>query len=120
VQQVSDSDLGDIFAAAAAILRPHDVSGLQVAVTSLTYVSDTQGKVLWSASRLAPSPHKAGDIVTVPSGILVAGTSVIMSEVVYTYKDPMGVINLAGLGGTYNVSDTYFDRPRRTLAVGKV
>jgi hypothetical protein len=30
------------------------------------------------------------------------------------------VINLAGLGGTYNVSDTYFDRPRRTLAVGKV
>jgi len=113
---LTNNQRDDVFAAADALMTPKDPGSLTVVITSLVY-NNGQATVVWSDGH-RKLPRNVNDIVILPPGILATGTSVIMAEVTYQYLDPMGALHWVGTG-SYNFTDTYYDRPRRAVAVAR-
>jgi Flp pilus assembly protein TadG len=113
---VSTTDMTNIFNAATAILYPYAATASAITVSSL--VDDGKGatKVVWSDTNVkGGSGRTLGSTVTIPPGLVPkgSGTSVIMAEVVYTYSAPITLF----LGGPVTFRDTFYSRPRRSVAV---
>ena len=70
---------------------------------------DSVGKatVAWSNS-LNGTAHTTGSAVTLPAALNVANTSLIWSEVQYTYKPVIGYV----MTGTLTLKDQIYMRPR--------
>jgi len=125
---VADADLINFGQAAKAIMTPYPASELKSSITEV-YVDKTTGvaRVQWSRALTidttgtvtiaATAPHNQGDIVVLPSGLVVAkakGTYVIWSEVSYRYTPAVGYV-VATTGIPFN--DAAFTRPRLALCV---
>jgi Flp pilus assembly protein TadG len=121
---VTDNDLKNFFAASAGILAPYPATPTLSTITEL-YVDPAtlKAKVQWSRAStidaagnvvLGTSSHKSKDIVTVPAGLLVAGSYLIWSEVSYTYVPAVGYL-MAKTGIT--LSDQTYTRPRQSQCV---
>jgi Flp pilus assembly protein TadG len=126
MSSVVNADLVSFGQAAKAIMTPYPPSPLISSVTEV-YVDKTSGvaRVQWSQGlaidasgnvTIAPTPpHKPGDIVALPSTLVVAkGTFVIWSEVSYKYTPVVGYM-LAKTGLTFK--DAAFTRPRQVVCV---
>jgi Flp pilus assembly protein TadG len=104
---VSDADLSEIYQAARVMMQPYDVTDAKLRLTS---VSDNSGnlQVDWSENAnwtsLAP-----GSSVSIPTGIVPAGGSVIMAQVEYEYEGTFGFI----IETERTITDTFYLRPRR-------
>ena len=107
-------------------MAPYAPSPLISSVTEV-YVDQTSGeaRVQWSKGlvidtsgnvTIAPmDPHNPGDVVTLPSTLVVAkGTFVIWGKVSYKYTPAVGYV-MAKTGITFN--DTAYTRPRQVLCV---
>ena len=57
-----------------------------------------------------------GATVTVPSGLITSGGSVILAEINYGYGSPTAKL----ITGTVTMSDTFYARPRRVAQVARV
>jgi Flp pilus assembly protein TadG len=113
--QVANSDITDIFTASSAIMVPYNLTNLTVIVTSV--VADAQGvtKVGWSDAYHGTA-HAVGSTFSVPVGLVQAGGSVIVSEVTYAYATPFGMFVTSGI----NMSDKFYERPRRLNQIPRV
>jgi Flp pilus assembly protein TadG len=109
---VSSSDISNVFSAINSIVYPYPVSGLKIVITSLTYVSATTGKVAWSDAQNATA-RSVNATVTVPSGVITSGGSVILVEVTYPYSSTLAKY----LSSTTNMTSTFYARPRRSTSV---
>jgi Flp pilus assembly protein TadG len=113
---VQDSDLSNFFCAAAGVMTPYvngpcPVPGIQQTITELWINPSLQARVQWSSGS---TPLSAGTIVTIPSGLAVANTYVIYSQVNFLYTPAVGfVMNKSGV----NLSDFAFTRPRLSQCV---
>ena len=114
VTSVSNNDMTNSLNAASAVMSPYSVSNLKVVVTSVTI--DAQGKatVAWSDT-LNGTARSPGATVTLPSALNIPSTSLIWSEVQYTYTPVVGHY----ITGSLTLKDQIYMRPRMSDTVGR-
>ncbi len=107
VQEVKDSDMSNILAAASAVAAPYPTANLSLKISSVKIDGNKRATIAWSEG-LNTTPHVKGDVVTVPSGLLIANTSVIWAEATYNYTPMIGYV----ITGTLPLHDQIYMRPR--------
>jgi Flp pilus assembly protein TadG len=118
VKTVSTSDLQDITSAASSILTPFSTTPLKIVLSSVVADPNNNTKVDWSYATNGASPRAKNSVFTVPAGLTQANSSVIVAEVTYAFTP---LLNLTAFPspGSFNMSRTYFSRPRKSLTVTK-
>jgi Flp pilus assembly protein TadG len=110
-----DKDLvDDIFYVGVGTMRPFPTADLSLRVTSVQSDEDNIPRVIWSRAH-GPGMTKlaAGEDVTVPGNLLVAGDSVVMSEMTYSYETPFKYF----VPNSLVFQDKFYLRPRRTAVI---
>ncbi len=109
---VDTADMTNVFAALSALNYPFSTTGLKVVITSV--IDDGKGgaKVDWSQANTGSGRTK-GTAVTVPTGLITTGGSVILAEVTYSYKPPTNWLVKIPI----SMSNTFYSHPRRVPQV---
>ena len=76
-------------------------------MSQVTIDANSSAKIAWSCT-LNGTKHAVGSTVTLPTALMIAKTSLIWSEVSYSYKPTIGYV----VTGTLNLSDQIYMRPR--------
>lgn len=106
---VCDSEMADAFEALEAIMYPFSGTGMKVTVSSLVDAGNGTVKVAWSDA-LNATERPVDQVVTIPTGLVTDGGSVIMAEVEFTYHSPAPHF----FPTPRPMSDTYYLHPRKT------
>ena len=97
----------NIFNASTSVIQPYDSTKLKLVVSQITIDANSSAKIAWSCTQ-GGTKHAIGSAVTLPSALLAPSTSLIWSEVSYSYKPTIGYV----VTGTLNLSDQIYMRPR--------
>jgi Flp pilus assembly protein TadG len=118
VKTVANADLADITSAATSILAPYPTTPLKIVLTSVVADANNITKACWSYATNGGSARATNSVVSLPTGLTQANSSVIMAEVTYAYKP---LLNLTGYAnpGSFTMSRTFYARPRKSLTVTK-
>jgi Flp pilus assembly protein TadG len=122
---VNDTSLQNVFTAGIAILTPYCAAPSHLQISEIYVDSNLVAKIQWSKAAtvptcvatqatLAPSTRLPGDVVTIPSQLLVARTYLIFSEVTYLYV-PLGIGYV--MKTNLNLGDAAYARPRQVVCV---
>jgi Flp pilus assembly protein TadG len=112
---VCDAEMNDVFAALNAIMYPYPANNnMQIVISSLVDNGNGTVKVAWSDAQNIV-PRAVNSIVAVPNGLVDAGGSVILAEVVYEYSSPVGHL----IHGSMALSDKFYLHPRRTTQIAR-
>ena len=109
---VSSSDMTNVFAALNAIIYPFSSGAAKIVITSVVDNGSGGGKVAWSDAQNG-TPRTVGSAVTVPTGLITTGGSVILAEITYSYVSP----STQFLTGTVTMSNSFYAHPRRSATV---
>lgn len=115
VSSIGNSDMTNALNASAAVMAPFPVGNLKVTVTSVKIDSSGKATVDWSDT-LNGTARAKGSTVTLPTALNVASTSLIWSEVQYTYKPVIGYV----VSGTLTLKDQIYMRPRLSDTISRV
>ena len=115
VSSINNADMTNLLNASSAVIVPYDTSKLKVTVSEITIDNNGTAKIIWSDT-LGGTKRAVGSTVTLPTALNVANTSLIWSEVAYTYKPTIGYV----VTGTLNLSDQIYTRPRVSDSVSRV
>lgn len=112
---VSDADMAEMYQAAFVIMQPLDASTARMRITSIVDDGSGTTTVAWSDAHnmTAKTP---GAPITVPSGIISPGGSVIMAEVEYDYSSTFAFV----FDASRKMSDTFYLRPRKVNEIPRV
>jgi Flp pilus assembly protein TadG len=105
---VTNTEMSNIFDAAAAVAAPYPVSNLRVVVSQLKIDSSLNARVSWSDARNT-SPRNKDQSMTIPDALRVKDTYVILGEVEYDYTPVIGHF----ITGTMTLKDRIYMRPRQ-------
>jgi Flp pilus assembly protein TadG len=111
---VTSANVTDIFSVGDTVLYPYPTSSLKMRVSSLS--ADTNGNVtvVWSQATGGLTKLSANSTVSsVPTNVIVANETVIMSESQYTYTSVFGQI----LPTPIVFNDVSYSHPRLSSAV---
>lgn len=106
-EQVDRAGIDNLFDVGGQIMKPFSATPLKMRVSSVVVGADGVAKVAWSRGR-AMTARTVGQTVTVPSGLIGVGQSVIMSEATYDYDSPVDYL----MPTVTRFSQTYWLRPR--------
>jgi Flp pilus assembly protein TadG len=111
---VTNSDVTNIFAAAAAVLTPYTSTPFKAKISSVNIDVSGNAKIGWSFAS-NDTPHAANEVVTVPSGLIIPGTAtqLIWSEVKYQYTPLAGWVLKSGVA----LKDQFYTRARQSSCV---
>lgn len=109
---VSSADMSNVFAALNAIIYPYPSAPAKIVITSIVYKTSTTGTVAWSDQQNTTA-RAVGSTVTVPTGLLTSGGSVILAEISYAYASPTTQV----LTGAVTMTSSFYAKPRRSLTV---
>lgn len=112
---VSSADVTDIFAIASTIMSPYSTSTLKMRVSSLTADSGGTPKVDWSTGSGLTALTAGATVTGIPTGVMTAGQSVVMSEVTYSYDSPVDVM----MPNAVTFTRKFYLRPRKSDKVAK-
>jgi Flp pilus assembly protein TadG len=115
VSSINNADMTNLLNASAAVIAPYDTTKLKVTVSEITIDTNGTAKIVWSDT-LNGTKRTVGSTVTLPAALNVANTSLIWSEVSYSYKPTIGYV----VTGTLNLSDQIYMRPRISDTVSRV
>jgi Flp pilus assembly protein TadG len=118
VKSLSSSDLQDIGKAATSVMAPYPTTPLKIVLTSVVADQNNNGKVTWSYATNGGTPRACGSNYSVPAGLTQANSSVIVAEVVYEFT-PMTDLTVFGAPIAYDMTRTFYARPRKSLEVKK-
>lgn len=104
---ITNADMANILAAAASVITPYSDSLLRIKVTQITIDANNKPTVSWSDA-LNDTALTPGNAITVPAALLTPNSYLVTAEVHYSFKPTVGYI----LTGTYDLTDTFFLRPR--------
>ncbi|HEY1709409.1 MAG TPA: TadE/TadG family type IV pilus assembly protein [Rhizomicrobium sp.] len=127
--QVSSSEMTDIFSAVNQVLYPFPTSASTVVISSVLSDGAGNGKVAWSRASAGGSARSTNSSVTVPTGLMPAyvcsggvctgcaagACSVIMSEVRYNYTSYSNTAKF--ITGQLTLTDSFYAKPRRSTTV---
>ena len=113
--KVTNEDLDAIMGASSQIMAPYATAGLRMILTQVTVSATGVATVDWSRGS-----GVAGDVVgstyTLPTGVGVNGTSLVIGKVNYDY-----VANMGGIVRTdIPLGDTIYMYPRSTTKIPKI
>lgn len=109
---VNDSDMHELFDAAAVLMQPYPVTETRLRITSVVDSGKGQTRVAWSDGYNMPA-RATDSTVKLPAGIVPPSGSIILTEVEYDYKSTTGFV----LTVDKTVSDTFYMRPRRVSII---
>jgi len=112
VTSIGNADMTNALNASSAVMSPFPISNLKVTVSSVKIDASGKATVDWSDT-LNGTARAKGSAVTLPAAFIVASTSLIWSEVQYTYKPVVGYV----VTGTLNLNDQIYMRPRLSDSV---
>ena len=112
---ISNTEITDIFAIAATIMKPYPTTSLQMRVTSVSANGSGVTTVDWSSAQGGLTAYSSGAAITVPAGVIAANQSVVMSEVNYSYDSPVDFFMPNGV----TFSRKFYLRPRKSDKVTK-
>jgi Flp pilus assembly protein TadG len=112
VQSIGNTDMTNALNASSAVMAPFPASNLKVTVSSVKIDANGKATVDWSDS-LNGTARAKGSTVTLPNALNVANTSLVWSEVQYTYKPVIGYV----VTGTLTLKDQMYMRPRLSDSV---
>jgi Flp pilus assembly protein TadG len=114
---INNAEMDAIFTAATAVFQPYSTNSMTLTVTSLNIDNNGIATVEWSDKTVNGGARQTGrtvgSTVTLPDGINVPNTHVIMAEGTYTYNPPVGTAYVSALP----LSETFYLRPRRVTAI---
>ncbi len=110
--QVGQTDINNVFSALSALVYPYPTTGAQIVITSVIDDGHGGGKVDWSQAYNA-TPRSKGTPVTVPTGLITTGGSVIMSEITYAYTP----VSTWLVKYPITMSNRFYSHPRRVAQV---
>jgi Flp pilus assembly protein TadG len=118
MQSVTAQDLDGIKAMIDETMKPYSVASLGVILTSVV-ADETDGMVTtvaWSDTRgTGVSPHGVEATITLPTGLTLPNTSVILAEVKYSFRSTLATM----IVGSVPLSAQAYQRPRLSLQVLK-
>jgi Flp pilus assembly protein TadG len=114
VSSINNTDMNNSLNAAAAVISPFSINNLKVTVTSVAIDAAGNATVAWSDA-LNGTPRAVGSTVTVPTALNTPNSSLIWSEVQYTYTPTIGHV----VTGTLNLKDQIYMRPRLSESVAR-
>lgn len=109
---ITTSQVDDVFEIGGLIMKPFSATPLKLRVSQITRDSNGVAKVSWSRGK-GMSARGTGSSVTLPTGLIANGESIIMSEATYDYDSPVDYLMPAITRFTH----TYYLRPRLTEQV---
>ena len=112
---ITATDMSSIMGATSSIVQPYDDTKLKITVSSVQVDAQGHAKVSWSDTKNG-TVRQVGSAVTLPAGLSVANTSVILAESQYAYTPGLGYV----ITGTMNLGDQIFMRPRMSSCVLRV
>jgi Flp pilus assembly protein TadG len=115
--QLTDARRTDIFKVGSVLMAPFPTSGLRMCIVSV--VSDATGRdtVAWSETSNSPVNCPAANaVLDIPTSVLPAGQSVIMSKASYDYVPPIKLITKSD----FTFRRTFYLRPRLSDQVLRV
>ena len=117
-KSVTTADLDDIVEAASAIMTPYDSDKpLKIVLSSVVADQSNKGKVAWSYAKNG-SPRAVDFGYAVPDGLTEPASSVIVAEITYAFT-PLVDLKTFFSPGAFNMTRTFYARPRRSMAVVK-
>jgi len=109
---ISPSDMTNIFAALNAIIYPYPSTPAKIIISSVIDNGSGGGKVAWSDAQNT-TKRSVGSAVTVPTGLITSGGSVILAEITYSYASPTTQF----LTGAVTMTKSFYARPRRSATI---
>src|ERR1700733_7869556 len=85
---VATTDITNIYGAGNAIMFPFTASSTAIIITSIVN-KNSQNTVCWSQAQNATAYAK-GTVMTVPTGLISTGGSIVLVQITYTYTSPIG------------------------------
>ena len=114
VSSINNTDMTNALNAAGAVMAPFPLGNLKVTVSSVKIDANGVATIDWSDT-LNGTARTKGSTVTLPAALNVASTSLIWSEVQYTYKPVVGYV----ITGTLSLKDQIYMRPRLSDSVAR-
>ncbi|WP_395645792.1 TadE/TadG family type IV pilus assembly protein [Terricaulis sp.] len=90
--EITNSEVQGLWAAVEVLMFPNTGANMEIRVTSISIVSSTSAKVVWSEGHGGYAPRQVNSTVALPSAMMQTGSSVIMTETIYHYTPPLGFI----------------------------
>jgi Flp pilus assembly protein TadG len=109
---IQNSDMTAILGAAAAIITPYPISNASVVMSEISVNSQGKATVTWSDA-LNGTARTTGSTITVPSGIAIANTVLLLGEVSYLYTPAFGKAMI----GTMTLNENLYAMPRSGAAI---
>ncbi len=104
---VNSTDMTNIFSAATSVVQPYSSTLIKATVTRVDVDANGVAKVVWSKT-LNGTVHPANQVVTLPTALNTASTSLIWAESQYTYTPTVGYV----ITGPMTLKDQIYMRPR--------
>jgi Flp pilus assembly protein TadG len=109
---VSDAEVSNILAAAAAVFSPFPIANAEATLTSVAIDGNGNATVAWSAT--LNGTERSGNVTAlIPAELRIANTSIIWGEAIYNYKPVIGYV----VTGTLPLTSQIFVRPRISSSV---
>ena len=108
---VTQTDLDGFTSTGKAIMTPYSTTPLLSTITEVFVDDNLTAKVQWSKGS---APKGANTTVSIPTGLKVKNTYLIMAEVEYLYT-PVGIGYV--MKTNINLKDETYTRPRQTSSV---
>jgi Flp pilus assembly protein TadG len=89
--EISNAEVTGLWAALDVLMFPEDGAQVNMRVTSVTIVSSSNARVVWSEGH-GMSARVVNSTVTLPAAMMTPGASVIMTEANYSYRSPLGFL----------------------------
>jgi Flp pilus assembly protein TadG len=110
--QVSTTDMNNIFSALGSLIYPFPTASATIVITSVIDDGHGGGVVDWSKAYNGTA-RAQGSAVTIPTGLLTTGGSVVLSEVTYTYTPLSSVM----VRFPITMSNQFYSHPRRVAQI---
>jgi Flp pilus assembly protein TadG len=114
-ETISTSQMNDVFSALNAIVYPYPTANAKIVITSVKADPNHVGQYVvdWSAANSNATPRSKGTSITVPTGLVTSGGSVILAEVSYIYTSS----STRFITGPLTMTDSFYARPRKSSSV---
>jgi Flp pilus assembly protein TadG len=114
VSSINNADMTNVLNASSAVLAPYSAANALVRVSLVTIDASSKATITWSDA-LNGAARSVGSTVTLPSGLLVANSTLIWGEVFYSYTPTIGYV----ISGTMTLSDQVYMAPRISSTIAR-
>lgn len=109
---VTGAELDDLFNVGGQIMKPFPAGTLKIRASSVTRGTDDVNRVGWSRGK-GLSARATGSTVTLPTGLVERGQTVIFTETTYDYDSPVDYL----MPAITRFSHNFYMRPREVETI---